>query len=276
MEDLAEVQVFFDNADLAGAGTKVTEIHDLLPCAKQVVDTELLATYARWEALVAFFAQDEATSTKWGILSRETWEDYPWPEDMGEDHPFREMLVSSEDPDPTQPPGMELDIPRGGGVFLNGSLIVAPRALGEIPGFVQVFDKNEQCTDAFWIEGSAFPEWLLVSEDSVGYPKLPVWYVGDDPPGWDPDTARDEKERFPVVPVAIGSGLAVVSGVFYVLAATTGSGMADAQDVAELERIRSTTNGFVTASLLTGTAAASVTVGGVLTSSRTVGFTVRF
>jgi hypothetical protein len=146
-----------------------------LPCAPDRVHPNHMARFARQNALAAFFDQDEFTVARWSPVA--TGESgVKWTGDYAdEDHPFRTTLADYPPRDPVGPEGAFLYPPKGGGVLINGWLVLQPKAQPEAPNFVQVVDSDGIVIDAFWIEGGEFPNKLLRGDD--GGVSAPSWWA---------------------------------------------------------------------------------------------------
>lgn len=281
--NLDEVAAALGAADLDTAKRKLKETDQGLGCLEELIDRKVLARFGRSVGLLRFYEQDEPQSIRWGLLARILDAEGPWPGDVPEDHPYREMLAEEEDPPKGRAEGWLIP-PEKGGVFLNGEFLPEPEAYAELPGLVQLFDRVGYPLETFWQDGAAFREGLTGPEG--GPVEVPKYYnpetgelkVGEGPAKVKSDKIPVEKppSDFPVVPVATAGGLAVLSGISYAIAAGTAGGLDEAPTTADLARIQGTTNIFVLVSAITGAGAVGVGVGTVLADARGVAFTVRF
>ncbi|MFT4624739.1 MAG: hypothetical protein ACI8PZ_003399 [Myxococcota bacterium] len=259
-------------ADLATMSTTLAEAKDKLRCLEELVDRSVYADFARYMALTAFFDQDETVSIQWGLASRYADPKLAWGDTFAEDHPFRELLTTTEDSPLSVREGEALAIPRKGGVFASGVLIFEPKLHAEVPYLLQLVDKDGSVVSAEWQDGSAFDSEMLTSELPAGY-KAPRFYKGPVPEP--PADLVFQKEPFPVAKVITTGALAVVSGALYGVAAATSGGVANATTEAELASARSTTNLLVVGSGITGAAAlgAGITI---LVDGKSAGIGMRF
>ena len=177
--------------DIARADALLMDVYKRIPCLTEVARPGWLGRYARQQSIVAFFNQDEITSTRWGLLARVV-ADVPWPPDMTEGHPYRDLIEETELPTLAGPKGKVVLPPKKGGVFLNGVLILKPTAYPEMPGLLQIGDKTGTIIKAYWQDGAAFRPSLLT--DGPKLAKAPKW--------WTP--YPDE----PAVPTDSGTGVA--------------------------------------------------------------------
>ncbi|MBT3222159.1 MAG: hypothetical protein HN348_24050, partial [Proteobacteria bacterium] len=98
----------------------------------------------------------------------------PWPPDVDEMHPLREMLDFADEPMLSGPPEQGLAPPKKGAVFWNGLLLTDAKVRAETPGLIQAFDKDGLLVKAYWQDGSMFQPDLL---GAVAEVKPPKWYV---------------------------------------------------------------------------------------------------
>lgn len=260
-----------------------------LICLDGIAKPGHVARFARQEALAYFFDQDEEAAVKWGNAARYAAPDYPW--SLPEDHPFRILLTSADEP-PLGGPAGGLRVDKGDFVFLDGVPIVTPRARSEVPSLIQVTDKKGAIVRAFWQDGAAFPADII---DPAG-PALPpaTWFVADrdyassggpETRGTTPDVAiaspvvPDPVKHEPIAPpppdkpphdkqagsggigiaqAAAGGGLGALAGVLYVGAAITAGHMDSAGSVAQLVRTRAVANDLVVGAAIAGVAAVGV------------------
>jgi hypothetical protein len=162
---------------LKDARVTIYAAREQVPCLDQLVKPSYLGRYARQVALLEFLSQDEETASRWGELQRVAAPDLPWPADIPEDHPFRELITGLDLPTESGPTDKSLLIPKGGGVFLDGTPILYPQAWSEVPNLLQVADGDGKITSAYWQDGAAFHDEALT--DLGKTPKPPKWFVGE-------------------------------------------------------------------------------------------------
>ena len=161
--------------DLPFSARTLNEAGALIPCYEEIVDPRVLADYARMRSLIAFYNQDEIGAIRWGFLAKNAYPALPWPDDMDEMHPYREMMEFSDEPPIGGPMDKGLAFPKGGAILMNGYLIEEPKAPAEVPVVLQLLDKKGVVFQTFWQDGAAFPEALLA--DPGGKYKVPKWYA---------------------------------------------------------------------------------------------------
>lgn len=161
-----------------------------LPCTPDRLHPNHVSRFARQQALAAFFDQDELTVEYWAHLANQK-SKVPWPDDMGEDHPFRSSLEEYGEPSYTGPDGAYLYPPKGGGVLVNGWLVTEPKGIQESPNFVQVVDKDGIVLDSFWMDGGLFPNKVLRGDD--GEVEAPEWWK-------EPDLSLDPRTKVEIDP----------------------------------------------------------------------------
>lgn len=275
------VDAAIEQADVDEARYLLQQVHPKVPCLNEPATAVALVRYGLLRATVAFFDQDEVTATRWARFAVYADEDGdPWPEDIPPTHPIREMLEFALEPGEGGPP-MGLEVPKKGGMLLNGKLILQPRWYTEVPGLLQVFDKKLEPVDGAWIDGTAFPERFLRTDPSpVDPPRwweepLPETVAVELPDGSElPTESADEGPN--ITRLAIGGGAAVLAGSLYLVAASSTSGLEQASSEEELAAARSRVNLLVLGSGLTGAAALGIGITAFVHDGPGVGIRGRF
>lgn len=262
---IGEVDDAYRDSDSREAKYILQQIGEKLLCHDEVVDRTLYAKFARFMALQYFFDQDEEGAMRWGATAKATGATLTYDSRI---YPgaFVDLIEEAEEPIVGGPDG-GLNVPPGGGVFLDGDLLVEPKALAEIPHLVQLFDRDQVFLGAYWQTGAAFEASILGDET----PKAPKWWTGEGASSArnrDPDAGARSGGGggVPVVPVVVSGGLLAASGVTYALASVTAGGMSNLGTGAELTDARSRANMLVLVSGVTLAGAVGVGVGGVLVS----------
>ncbi|MBX2804081.1 MAG: hypothetical protein KTR31_40770 [Myxococcales bacterium] len=277
--------------DLPDARERLNEAADRLPCMDEVVDRTLYAKFARYMAMAFYFADDVAAAKRWGVSSRLADPELSWDEEQyPPGHPLRAMIRDTEVPAMESADGQGLAPPRGGGVFMSGSLLQTPEAPTGIPGLIQVFDVDQRPVDGWWQEGSLFPADVLTPRPKPI--EAPWWWKGDGPTsalarpkldvtqphegtGQGGRRIRKTRDRpVPVAPIAGTGALLVTSGVTYLLADNAARSLPDQTSAEALASTRTRANLLVLASGLSLAGAIGVGVGGVVFQGN--GVTIRF
>jgi hypothetical protein len=274
---LGEVTDALEASELVEARAQLAEISERLPCLEEVVDRALFALFARSNAIVYFYGQDEEQASRWGQASRLAMPELAWDDRLfPPDNPIRTLIETTPLPAAEGVAG-GLAAPRGGGVFLNGQFAPRPEAWPDLPVLVQVFDRNQALVKGWWQDGPAFPADLLTARAEDLPP--PAWWT-EGGPSSPPDKIRPPPkvpagDGPPVVPIAASLGLGLLSGASYLLAAQTASTFKEGGHTSEeLTSLRTRANLLVLASGASLAGAVGVGVGGVLISAN--GITVRF
>jgi len=254
----SEWSAAMDQADQTLADFKIDDAKELLakthksvPCLDTVVLPSHLGRFARQNALVAFYEQDELTAVRWGMLQRYAAPDMPWPEDFGEDHPLREILDFADEPTLAGPDDKGLVFPKKGAVFLNGRLLTETKARAEIPNLIQITEKSGEMTLQYWQDGAAFRDSILGEPGAV--PEMPKWFVPESEGGTEAVASADPKPKPEKPPkpdrsgpkignLAAGAALAVAAGTLYGVGGASRGGLKNATSETELVSIRSRTN----------------------------------
>lgn len=256
-------------SELVDAREALDRIHDRLPCLEEVVDPKLFASFARYNALVYYYGQEEDQALSWGLAAEraqpDVWDEALFPAG----HPVRVLIDAATPPDPQALGGKGLAPPPGGGLFVNGAFVARPEAPPELPGLVQVFDRGQRRLDGKWIVGNAFPDaWM---SDKVVDASPPSWLgktvAGGGGGGGDKPPRPPRANPFPTVPVLAAVGLAAVSGAAYFGADRTAAGI-DGAAPADLTGLRTRANLLVLTSGATLAGAVGVGIGGFVVSGR--------
>jgi len=274
---IGKVDDAYRKSDVREAKELLQDIGEQLICHDEVVDRVLFGKFTRFMALQFFFEQDEEGAIRWGTTAKSTGTELTYDRRVFPDV-FVDLIEEAEEPIEGGPDG-GLAVPPGGGVFLDGDLLVEPKTQAEIPHLVQVFDRDQVFLGAYWQTGAAFDKSVL----GDATPSAPKWWTGDGASSArkrkGPSTVREVREAesgVPIVPIAVGGGLLVVSGATYAVAAVTAGGMSDLTTSQELTSARSTANTMVLVSGLSLAGAIGVGVGGVLVSTEGVRISGRF
>lgn len=280
---LADATRAFDEGDLPTLARTMNALASSMPCLDSVPDRTALARFARLMGMVAFYGQEEELSVRWGIAARLIDPKLGWR--LVDDHPYRELIEEAALPPLGRAEGSQLVPPPNGAVFVDGALALEPTAHAEVTHFVQLLDKSGAVVEAWWQDGSVFPERVLAPGE--GPYRSPAWYVdgaivaakGRATPK-SPNTPKPAHAGggagVPVVPLVVSGGLAATSAITYLLAGAAQASLADQTDAQGLTRARSTANAYALASGLTFAGAVGVGVGGVLLSAQGVQVQLRF
>ncbi|MCA9489653.1 MAG: hypothetical protein KC621_07005 [Myxococcales bacterium] len=266
---LGDIDQAFREEDILDARIRLDQLGDRFPCYEEPMDPGLFARYARYVALAWFYKQDDEQSTRWGLSSRWADPDLPWDAvRFPREHPLRQRVTDAPMP-PLGGGDEHFVVPRDGAVVVNGQLVAEPRVPADLPVLVQVFDGNRLLVVAFWQDGNVFPA-DFVAPGAEPLPR-PSWW-GE--PSTPQRVVSRDRQPFPVVPVATGSALLVVSGVSYALAAGAAATMPDLRTSEELTSARTRANALVVVSAAALVGGLGIGVGGVLLSAE--GVTIRF
>ncbi len=273
---LGQVDDAYRANDVREAKELLQDIGDELLCHDEVVDRMLLSKFARFMALQFFFSQDEEGAKRWGTTAAGVGSELPFDAQVFPET-FIDLMNDLEEPLIGGPDG-GLSVPPGGGVFVDGSLLVEPKVAAEVPHLVQVFDRDQVMLGAYWQTGAAFETAVLGTTTN---PKPPKWWTGEGASSARNRTVGTGKETsggggFPVIPVVAAGGLAVLSGVSYGLAASAAGKLPDATSGEDLTSARSQANTWVLVSGVAAVGAVGVGVGGVLVSHEGLRFHGRF
>lgn len=221
---LSEVDRLMTKADVDRATDVLRQTENLLPCMEELVDVELLGRFGRHYALTSFLQQDADQAIRWAHMFLETAPDLGWG-DTPEEHPLRNMIAAQPLEDP-EPPGPDAGfaIEKKGAVFLNGRFTAQPVARDGMQHLVQIFQSGGYLVEARWQDGSVWADGMVDDSGPTPQPKF-----------YDPATGKittkgkappiagtvAPKKSLPIVPLAAGAGLLVVSGALYAVAGVT-------------------------------------------------------
>jgi len=274
LDALTELVAAFDSD---GVSRSLKTVDRGFPCMEEVIDPSLLARYARIKGYLAFGDQDEEGAVMWLFYAKEVDDSAPWPVELPEEHPVLSLLAMWEPPEPVTASG-QLVPPEKGAVFVNGRIALEPTATGEQQNFLQLLDRNGWPTEGFWMDGATFPGVLDDEAEPYEAPKYYNLDTGAVKKAAGPYREKQPKEPLdlPVVPLALTGGLAVTSGVTYMLAGAAQNSLATATTPEELTRARSSANLMVLISGAAAAGAVGVGVGGVILHSNGASVHFRF
>ncbi|MBA2321760.1 MAG: hypothetical protein H0V89_11470, partial [Deltaproteobacteria bacterium] len=170
---------YLTNFKLKEARVTLYAARELVPCLDAIVKPSQLGRFSRQLALLEFLAQDEDTALRWSRLSVAVAPALPWPADVPEGHPFRELVTTAEPAPLVGPTDRGFALEPNSAPFLNGQFILYPQAYGEVNNLFQLTDKAGKITSAYWIDGAAFSEDLLGEPGKT--PKPPKWWTPEPP-----------------------------------------------------------------------------------------------
>ncbi len=243
-----------------------------LECADGLVDRPNLVRFARLSGLVAFFDQDEPGALRWALAARYADAQLEWPTWIPAEHPFRGLATAADDPPVGTVADKALLVPKRGGVFWNGQLLLEPRARAEVPGLVQIIDSKERPIRSYWQDGAAFPDELLVPGPAVQL-RAPPWWEGDVP---EVAEVREKGGGAPVGAIVAAVASALAGGALYGVAAVTAGGLGEATSAEDAASMRTRANALVVAAGAAGVTALGATIGAVAAEGVGVGVRVRF
>jgi len=178
IEGMNLVDASFEAFDAENARVVLKAMHTDMSCLEDRVHPRHLVRYARQRSMSAFFDQDEMEMGYWAQLAGVE-PDMAWPPSVTPDHPVRDQLGFVLMEEPLTVDGV-LTPPKGGGVLLDGTLVIEPTTTPDAPHFLQHVDRNMTVLASFWQDGVVFPTSTLAK---VGEP--PVLLRSYTPP--DPD-----------------------------------------------------------------------------------------
>ena len=298
--------------DLDYARSVANDARAEMRCLKTIVDPSDITRIARQLGLLAFFDQDEAGASRWGLLAKQADAGLPWPESVGKDHPFRVLLDDVDRPIPGGPEGKGLIPPKKGAIFMSGEILFEPVAPAEVPQLMQHIDNKQQVLETYWQDGAAFRDEIL--SDEPGPYKAPKWYT---PPGGETvadkgkpdkgkpdkpdkgkpdkpdkpdktdrgkkpkdddveDIDRGSKKKVKVPNLVIGVSLAAVAGGLYGLAYATKQGIKNKDTDDKKASARTMANALVLTSAGVGAAAVGVTISALVGETNGIQIQVRW
>ena len=181
IDGMNKVDASFDAFDAENARVILQAIRADIPCLRDPIHTNHLVRLSRQFATAAFFDQDELEMGYWAQLAGVD-PDMPWPASVTPDHPVRDQLTFVLMEDPLTVDGV-LTPPKGGGILLDGTLLLEPTTTPDAPHFVQVVDKNVTVLSSRWQDGVVFPSALLAK---VGEPPTAIRNYTPPDPNLDP------------------------------------------------------------------------------------------
>lgn len=174
--DNAEAAIVSGNDDEAEQLAET--LYDRILCLRDQIHPRHLVRYGRVRALVAQRQGDESDALYWGqlaVLDRSV----RWPEGMPDGSDAREKLDMMGRRAPTLLEQRGLDVPSGGAVLVDGTLVDRPRASADAPHLVQLIDGDGRVYDTMWQDGTIWRESLLDYDPSPV--PVPARYAAPNP-----------------------------------------------------------------------------------------------
>lgn len=203
-------QMYVEN-QVASARRALAFAERKLPCMLDVVKKEDVARFA---IRYAYSLEGDPEAERWVALARALDPELPWPAYVPSGHSIR-AVGSEAPPSLSALEGKGFQVPTGGGVFLDGRFLDAPKAEPGVPHLLQVGDGGGN-VESSWMDGTAFPEDLLGPPlDAPLSP--PAWYAADG----SRVKVRKPKEAWSEPRKANlerGAGFALVGGALYGMA----------------------------------------------------------
>lgn len=194
IDGMNKVDASFEAFDAENARVILKSIRADSPCLRDRVHPNHLVRFARQMATSSFFDQDELEMAYWAQLGFVN-PDVRWPDSISPDHPVRDQLDFIEPETPLTADG-DLSVPKGGGVLIDGYLVVAPVATPDTPHFVQVLDRDGNVIDSYWQDGVVFREKWLAEEPTGATLGTPKWWS-------EPDLSVDPYESVTIDPAEL-------------------------------------------------------------------------
>lgn len=157
---------------IARASALLERTEEQLRCVVEVVPEPLMVRLGRLRAYEHMIDVDAIEAQRWLGLSLSLDPRGRWPSWVPDAHVARtleapEVVIGRADGG--------LAVPEGGGVFLDGRYLVEPVAQSEVPHLLQVAGADGVVTQAWWIDGAAFPPEVL--GPAVPVPPAPLWFT---------------------------------------------------------------------------------------------------
>lgn len=161
--------------NIAGGQATLNSAKNRATCLATRVDPADLTLLARLEAVSAYFKQELDQVEDWAKLAAVVEPTSSMPAWIDEAHPVRSFL-DRPPPGWSGWPEQAVEVPKKGGVFLNGLWLDRPIFPTATPCLIQVLDKSGRRIDSWWQHGAAAPPGQLVPTDEA--PPAPKFYAG--------------------------------------------------------------------------------------------------
>lgn len=281
VEDLEKMTLSLrslDEVTFKGAGQR---LETGLPCVGNPIPTAVFASAFRYIGAYHYLNQDEAGSRRWFRSSLELDPTFYWDiNDLGEGHPLR-LLFEEERQGAgaaaTPVAGMQLNIPAGAKLLLDGRTLTEAAATLDRPHLLQVVGADNNVRQTFLIEGNNIPERFVRAEGSTEAVVAETDKgKGKGKKGSEPEMAYGDYEVRNIervrpaakTPLMVtGAVAAVGAGAMYAATFATATRFDEATTTDDLNRYKTLTNALIIASGVTFVAGLGIEYAGVAMGS---------
>ncbi|TVQ90608.1 MAG: hypothetical protein EA397_12315 [Deltaproteobacteria bacterium] len=179
-DQMAAIEKAFDDFDMNEARYQAETAEKQARCITSPVTPQELARFATLRAQMYFFDQKMDNAAEWMLVALSV-NGNSFPEDIGPTHPLRLVVrdIDTLDIPPVTFDGHAVP-PKRGVVLMNGRLIQKPTSYENVRSLVQVFDRNGEWVEGFWLNGVEFNDSVtqkFVQKGGKPY-KVAKWWAG--------------------------------------------------------------------------------------------------
>jgi hypothetical protein len=161
--------------DFINAKRLVEWTHKRVPCLEVLVAPTEVARFAQHAAFIATLDEDTDQAESWARLAATSIVKPPAPTWLPDGHIGLQVLEGAQSAQWFEPREGHLVAPTGGGLFLNGQLILEPHAPTETPYVLQRINRSGVVESTDWHLGDPFDRHLVDSEAKKA-PSVPKWW----------------------------------------------------------------------------------------------------
>ena len=162
---------YLQEGDYLNASRLMTWTQDHTGCLSTLVTPDELGRFAFQAMFLASLEEDTALVEEWASLTKALPHEVPlW---LPEAHQVSSIYHATRATKTRHRKRFSLEVPPGGAVFLNGSLIVEPVAPQDTPNLVQIAEKKGVVVHSAWQHGAHFERSLLTDPGLTA--KTPRW-----------------------------------------------------------------------------------------------------
>ena len=267
VEDLEKMTLSLRSLDEVTFKAAGQRLETGLPCVGNPIPTAVFASAFRYIGTYHYLNNDEPGSRRWFRSSLELDPTFYWDiNDLGEGHPLRLLFEEERSTagTPTTPvAGMQLNVPAGSKLLLDGRTLSEAAATLDRPHLLQVVGADNNVRQTFLIDGNNIPERFVRAEGSTDAVVADAGKdkgKGKDKKGSEPEMAYGDYEVRNIqrvrpaakTPLMVtGAVAAVGAGAMYAATFATSARFDEATTTDDLNRYKTLTNALVIASGVT-------------------------
>jgi hypothetical protein len=170
--DLGTLTVSLRDLDQEAYNVAAVRMEAGLGCIRETLPPLVFSSAYRYIGTRYYFEGDLPNANRWLRSALEIDPNFAWDiNEIDEDHPLRGVMAKARAEAQTSPvtiEGMELNIPSGSRLLMDGRNLTRPEATADRPHLLQVVaESDDSVRQVLLIEGYAIPERFLVAAGST-------------------------------------------------------------------------------------------------------------